>query len=157
MHYLFKAAWVWSVGCGSLAVHAAGLDAAASRRAVQAYCKTISAAVALDELEKHWSRRLQRDQAEVRAQQRVRLDAEMRASYQKTLLGMHKDMARKMPEQMEITCAPQRCTVVVRLTAQWTQSFVLVREKGQVVIDDARAHFVMADSRREPAGADGAL
>lgn len=81
----------------------------------------------------------------------------MRANYQKTVLGMLKDMARKMPEQMEIHCTAQRCTVLVRLSVQWTQTFVLVRERGEVVVDEARAHFVIGDGSQKEAWAGGAL
>ena len=148
MHFLRKTAWMTFLWAGCTALQAAPLDAASSQRAVQAYCQTIAAAGGLDELEKHWSASFKRRQAALQAEQLEPLDAAARASLQKVVMGMLKDMARKMPPQMDITCTASRCTLVAQLPSQWQQTFVLVREQGVLVIDDAHTHFGAARPAR---------
>ena len=141
MRFLLKTVWASSLCAYGVASHAAELDAASSRRAVQAYCHAISAAMSLEDLEGHWSAALKREQGRLRAQQLDALEPGMRLVYEKTMMVMLKDMARQMPQQMQIACTAKRCTAVAQISPQWKQVFVLVREGGAVVIDEMHAHF----------------
>lgn len=141
MRFLLQKILAFSLLAGVSQLHANVLSPESAKRAVQAYCQTIAQAHALEEMEKHWSSNLKRAQAKIKAEQLMPLNAEMRSTYQRAVLGMLKDMAMKMPEEMNITCTATSCKVAAELSSQWKQTFVLVKENGAIVIDDAHSYF----------------
>jgi hypothetical protein len=125
--------------------HAENLDSISSDKFINNYIEAIIKAKSTNELLPFYSKKFIKNYGGGDVSQ-LKLSPEKIALMQKYALNTAKDMATYMPKNRSIVCKEEQCIVTAKIdnpkvSNNWTQTFILIKENNKILINDATSYF----------------